>query len=421
MRTVLRQDARSTMTIRWSPHPRYRLYTRFASYLPQVKEVDGATGHFEAEVCRRFNVAAAACVPRARTGIYLALLEAIQPGQKVIMSPLTIVDVVNAVLLAGGIPVFCDICRASCSIDPDKAESLIDGQTGAILITHLHGQTARARVFLDICMRRGVRLIEDAAQAFGAMEHGWRLGTIGDAGIYSFGFFKNLSTWRGGMVVSNDRKLIGRIRNHVHKFSLVSRRQLLMTTLSGMIVDISTWPPIFSKLIYPVVRRNNGLVNRWLDPEARARRLKRMPTGYLHRMREWQALVGLRQLDRVEPDTYARTIRAKQYHDGLDGLSRIIKAQRADDLSNIYTYFPIQIGNRQSVLHYAQERGRDFAAQHLRNCADLPEFRELYRDCPNARATASELIILPTYPRYPAAEVQLNIEVIQEFVRRQSQ
>ena len=405
------------MTSRWSPHPRYRLYTTPASYIPQFKQLPGAIRRFEAEVCRRFDVAAAVCVPMARTGLYLTLLETIQPGQKVIMSPLTIMDVVNAVLLAGGVPVFADICRSSCSIDPGKAESLIDSKTGAILITHLHGQTAGPHVFRDICIRRGVRLIEDVAQAFGAIEQGRRLGTIGDAGIYSFGFFKNISTWRGGMVVSNDRALLERIRNRVQSFLEVPRLRLLMTGLSGLIVDIGTWPPIFSRLTYPVVRQNLGAVNRWLDPEAGASRLKAIQKDYLGQMRQAQAALGLQQLQRVDADTTCRISHAAQYHDGLDGLPGIIKPPRAGDRSNIYTYFPIQIGNREEVLNYARKRGRDFAAQHLRNCADLSEFREFYRDCPNARAAASELILLPAYPRYPATEVQLNIEILKELRR----
>jgi dTDP-4-amino-4,6-dideoxygalactose transaminase len=62
-------------------------------------------------------------------------------------------------------------------------------------------------------------------------------------------------------------------------------------------------------------------------------------------------------------------------------------------------------------------RGRDFSRQHLRNCADLPYFREFYADCPNARAAARELILLPTYPRYPMNEVVKNAEVIADFSR----
>lgn len=405
------------MTRRGSPHPRYRLYTTPASYIPQLTKTDNATEQFEDEICRRFNVAAAVCVPMARTGLYLTLMETIRPGHKVVMSPLTIVDVVNAVLLAGGVPVFGDICRESCALAPEKAESLLDGQTDAVLVTHLHGQTAGARVFRDICTRRGIPLIEDAAQAFGAVEDGKRLGTIGDAGIYSFGFFKHVSTWRGGMVVSNDRALIGRIRTRIQKLPQVSRRKLLAAGLSGLMVDIATWPPLFSSLTYPVVRRNMPFVNRSLDPESGASRLKTFPDDYLRPMRQWQAGLGLRQLDRLENYSRSRLAHAKEYHHGLEGLSGIIKPQQREDLSNIYTYFPIQARDRQNVLQYAQRRGRDFAAQHLRNCADLPEFRELYRDCPEARAAASELILLPTYPRYPLIEVQRNIEVLREVLR----
>jgi dTDP-4-amino-4,6-dideoxygalactose transaminase len=405
---------------RWSPHPRYRLYTSSASYTLLFRKFNEAVEQFEREICARFNVAGAVCVPMARTGIYLALLELIQPGQKVIMSPLTIIDVVNAVLLAGGIPVFCDIDRETSAIDPDEAESLIDGRTGAVLITHLHGHDAGSRVFRDICRRRGVAMIEDAAQAFGAVEDRQRLGTIGDAGIYSFSFFKNLSTWRGGMVVSNNRKLIAGIRSRVRKFSHVSMSRLLMTGLSGLIVDVGTWPPIFSSLAYPVVRRRFGFVERRLDPEAGQRRLNAVPEDYLRLMRQCQAAIGLRHIEQLDADTRSRITHAKEYHAGLDAVPKILKPRPRYDFSNIYTYFPVQMPNRPRVLDYARKAKRDFAAQHLRNCADLAEFREFYRDCSKARAASRELILLPTYPRYPVTEVQVNVEVLKEFVRRYS-
>ena len=104
------------MSREWSPHPRYRLYTGPSSYylplrapFPAQLERGDDMARFESEICRRFDVAAAVCVPMARTGLYLALREMIREGQAVVMSPLTIVDAVNMVLLAGGVPV-CD-CR----------------------------------------------------------------------------------------------------------------------------------------------------------------------------------------------------------------------------------------------------------------------------------------------------------------------
>jgi perosamine synthetase len=151
---------------KWSPHPRYRLYTSPASYGLGLKQylnthgsADGIKELLEDEICRRFNINAAACAPMARTGIYFGLRELIKPGQTVILSPLNLVDVVNMVILAGGVPVFADIIRRTCSIDPDQAESQIDHRTGAVLITHLHGATAGAHVFNDICKRKGIPVI----------------------------------------------------------------------------------------------------------------------------------------------------------------------------------------------------------------------------------------------------------------------
>src|SRR5262245_65534439 len=96
----------------WTPHARYRLYTNRYHYMPILFDA-GAIERFEAEISARFGIASAVCVPMARTGLFLTIRETIRPGQKVVLSPLTIVDVVNAVILAGGVPVFADIRRES--------------------------------------------------------------------------------------------------------------------------------------------------------------------------------------------------------------------------------------------------------------------------------------------------------------------
>jgi dTDP-4-amino-4,6-dideoxygalactose transaminase len=298
-------------------------------------------------------------------------------------------------------------------------ESLIDSRTGAVLITHLHGESAAAHVFRDICRRRGVPLIEDAAQAFGAIEEGHRLGTVGDLGIFSFGLYKNVNAWRGGMLVSPDQSLIGKIRRQMERLPSLSGRRLLTLSLRGLLTDAATWPPLFATVTHAILRQSfmHGIqaVNRRLDPEEGATRLTIMPPNYLCRMTTPQAALALNWLDRVDADTGSRIAHAAVYSRGLAGLDGLIIPEWKEGWSNIYTYFPVQCRARDALLRHAMRHKRDFAAQHLRNCADLPEFRELHRDCPNARAASRELILLPTYPRYPASEVERNIEAIRDF------
>jgi dTDP-4-amino-4,6-dideoxygalactose transaminase len=409
-------------------HPRYRLYTHPASYLLPLRSLlsparsDEVTSQLEFKVCRLCNVEAATCVPMARIGILFVLQQLIQPGQTVVMSPLTIKDVVNMVLLAGGIPVFADIRRSSCAMEPDQAESLIDHRTGAVLITHLHGETVGAGVFRELCNRRGIPLIEDAAQAFGAEEDNQRLGTIGDAGIYSFGFYKNVNTWQGGMVVAQDTSLIDRIRVRTRDLPRLTRRRLASMALHGLATDLATLPPFFSVLTYPVIRygylHKINAINRILDPEHKSRRIHLIPREYLYRMSESQEELALGMIARSDPDTDVRIAHAHIYHEALSGRKELITPRKHTGRSHIYTYYPIQYANRDDLLGYAQRCKRDLAAQHLRNCADLPEFKEFYRDCPNARAAARDLILLPTYPRYPVTEIRRNIEVVLDFLEK---
>ena len=83
----------------------------------------------ENEIISRFKVPYAACVPQARVGIYLAIKGLIQLGQKVIVSPYTIADVINMVICAGGVPVFADIDRRTTNVAAAEIEKLIDDQT----------------------------------------------------------------------------------------------------------------------------------------------------------------------------------------------------------------------------------------------------------------------------------------------------
>jgi perosamine synthetase len=264
-----------------------------------------------------------------------------------------------------------------------------------------------------------VPLIEDAAQAFGAVENGRRLGTIGDLGVYSFGFYKNLSAWCGGMVVAQNPALIAGIRRRMEGFRALPRRRLLALALGGLLTDVATWPPLFGSLTHPVIRcgirHRIAAVDRMLDPESNAIRLEAMPADYLFRMTASQLALAAARFDLVDEDSRVRMSHAEKYYQGLAGITSLSRPQWRSDGSNIYTYYPIRCRDREALLRHAILQRRDFAAQCLRNCADLPEFREFYRSCPNARRAAGELVLLPTYPRYPAAEIELNIEEIRGF------
>ncbi len=150
-----------------------------------------------------------------------ALIVALQavgvgPGDEVITSPFSFIATATSVIACGATPVFVDIDPTDFNLDPAKIEAAITPKTRAIMPVHLYGQPARMDAILDICERRGIALVEDAAQAHGAEFQGRRAGSFG-AGCFSFYPTKNMTTGEGGIITTNDdevARLARIIRNH---------------------------------------------------------------------------------------------------------------------------------------------------------------------------------------------------------------
>jgi dTDP-4-amino-4,6-dideoxygalactose transaminase len=363
-------------------------------------------------------------MPQARVGIHLALKATIKPGDNVVMSPYTIADVVNMVISAGGRPVFADIARETCNIDPDEVERLVDDTTGAVLITHLHGLAADAEKIAEICRSKGVPLIEDAAQAFGARLSGRRVGTIGDVGIFSFGTYKNISAWYGGLVVTENDKIAEYIHSAIQSFEYQTAGFLQKKIRFGAITDVLTSPAVFSLATFWIFRfgalKDIEWINRFVRTELDTSRYDDFPDRYCQRFTPFQARLVLSQLDSVDADSRIRVEAARIYHEALSGREDLILPPFRDDLSHIYTYYAIQYDEPDELLKWLMYRNRDVGAQHLKNCAELESFAEFERDCPNARATARSVVLLPTYPRYGIKEVAKTADAVIEFLDRQA-
>jgi dTDP-4-amino-4,6-dideoxygalactose transaminase len=142
----------------------------------------------------------------------------VKPGDEVITTPYTFFATGGSIARLGAAPVFVDIDPFSYNIDPALIEAAITERTVAIMPVHLYGQVADMDPIMEIARRRGLYVIEDAAQAIGAEYKGRRAGAIGDFGCFSFFPSKNLGAFGdGGMITANDPELAHRarlLRNH---------------------------------------------------------------------------------------------------------------------------------------------------------------------------------------------------------------
>lgn len=373
-------------------------------------------------MCSRFGVAHAVAVPQCRVGLFCAIQALIKPGQKVILSPYTIADVVNMIVAAGGVPTFADIDRASCNISAASVEKLIGPEVGLVLVTHFYGQIADIDEISAIAAKHSVPVIEDAAQCLGGKHNGRFAGTLGKAGVLSFGLYKNVNAFYGGMVLTDDAELAASIRQKRDGWPVISPKQLGAKAASGFMTDLVTWPPVFKTFSFRFFRwaflNDVERINNKLKIDVSPVLTRTIPQSYLVQLSPLQARMIREQLDHVAEHQEHRLAAAKLYHEGLRDLDQLILAPIRTDGSHIYWYYPIQYKDRRALVAYAMENGRDVTMSYHRNCAALECFSDFAADCPNAAATADQLIYLPTYPRYSHDEIRRNVDVIRRFFRK---
>ncbi len=414
------------MTIFVPPKSRFRLYGSPSNYVSIARDValgratsGTAVEDLEQALASYLGVAHAVCMPRARIGIYLAVRSLIKPGQKVVLSPYTIYDVVNMVICAGGRPVFADIDRETCNISPRAVKTLVDGDTGAVMVTHLHGCACEIEEIAAFCRSAGVPLLEDASQAFGARVGARRLGAFGRAGIFSFGMAKNVNSFYGGAVVTDDRELAQQLRSTMRSWPLQDVPLLATRIAFCALGDVLTSRVVFDSFTFWLYRYGHlhgidAITDRWRGEDEPVLR-QALPERELRRMTPMQARLVLRSLPRVDEQTRIRVGYARMYQEGLRDIPGVLLPPLRDDGSHIYLVYPIQVPDREALLRFLIRNGRDLTLQHIGNTADYACFAEHHRDCPDARLTAQQVLLLPTYPGYGASEVDRNIDLIRRY------
>ena len=169
------------------------------------------------------------------------------PGDEVIIPAYTWIASASAVAAVGGIPVLAEV-DASLTLDPVDVERKINANTRAILPVHMRGMPCRMDQLLEIAAAHRLAVVEDVAQADGASFGGHRLGTLGDAGCFSFQFNKILTSGEGGMVLSRSESVhkravmyhdvIGGMRNHIPEEETIWGINFRMAELQAAVMRV---------------------------------------------------------------------------------------------------------------------------------------------------------------------------------------
>ncbi len=154
----------------------------------------------------------------ATSGLIMALgALRLGPGDEVLVPSMSFNATATAVLFFNSVPVFVEVDPGTLCLDPADAEAKITERTRAVLAVHLGGNAADMAAILDLARRHSLKVIEDCAQALGTLCDGQKVGSLGDAGVFSLNEMKTISCGEGGVVVTHDPEIALRarlIRNH---------------------------------------------------------------------------------------------------------------------------------------------------------------------------------------------------------------
>jgi dTDP-4-amino-4,6-dideoxygalactose transaminase len=243
---------------------------------PKTVKFEKLIGEF---VGSKYSIALNSCT----AGLHLSLISCgITSGDEVITSPMTFAATANVIEHVGAKPVFVDIELDTMNIDPLEIEKKITKKTKAIIPVHFAGRPCNMESVMAIAKKYKLKIIEDAAHAFGASYHGKPIGTIGDTTVFSFYVTKNLITGEGGLVSTNDPKLADSIR---------------LYSLHGLSKD--AW-------------------KRYSD-EGFKHYLIEVP-GYKYNMMDIQAAIGIHQLAKFEKGQKIRENIWQEYNAAFEGL-----------------------------------------------------------------------------------------------------
>ena len=241
---------------------------QLARYVGLARYGGGAseTAAFERELCERLSVRHALAVNSGTSALICSLVGVgIGPCDEVLVPAYTWASTAAAVLAVGAVPVLVEIDE-SLTIDPADIERKVTPRTRAVIPVHMLNLVCDLDAILAIARRRRLFVIEDACQAIGARYHGRPVGTIGDAGAFSFNQHKNIGSGDGGAVLTNDQRVYVRAAMY-HDVGSYTRPQSIASDEPLFVGVNFRMPELSSAILRPQLAQ--------LDRQMAARRARR--------------------------------------------------------------------------------------------------------------------------------------------------
>ena len=348
---------------------------------PKVEE-------FEQKVAKTAGVRFGGAVNSGTAALHSAMYAmGIKPGDEVIVPPITFAATANAVVYQGGVPVFADVDSDTLLIDPEKVEEKITSKTRAVVAVDYAGQMCDYDALKLITKKHGIYLIADACHSIGGAYKGSPSGSCADLTVFSFHPVKHITTGEGGMVVTNAKELIHRVklfRNHGISTDLHQRQK------------IGSW---YYEIEEP---------------------------GFNYRLTDFQCALGITQLKKLKSRIDKRNSIAKEYDQFFDNVEGVGPLKKEWFISHAYHIYVVKLDlglvrkNRQAIFSFLRNEGIGVNVHYI-PVHYHPFYKKTFNTskgmCPIAEDAYERILTIPLFPAMTEEDVKKVCISVKNAVR----
>ena len=311
------------------------------------------------------------------TALHLALDSiGLKAGDEVIVPSLTYVATIQAIAATGATPVFCDVEEDTLNMDLSDVEGKITDKTKAVVPVHYRGMPCDMDRLLKLADESDLRVVEDAAHAFGSRYKGKKIGSFGDLACFSFDPVKNVTCGEGGAVTTQKTEFV----------DLLQRKRILG-------IDRDTWSRYHDKRSW------------FYDVTAR---------GYRYHMSNINAAIGLAQLKKYDRMNARKIAIAKIYDREFAGLEKFELLRTDYDGLSLFIYIIKVRDGREQLMKFLEERGIG-AGIHYIPCHLFSFYRREGVKLPATEKIYKQILTLPLFPDMADEQVECVTSAIKAW------
>jgi perosamine synthetase len=344
--------------------------------------------------------------PSGRHALWQYLVELDLPaGAEVLVGAYNYYVIVRILIQLGLRPVFVDIEADTLGMDPEDLRRKISPASRLVLATHMFGIPADVARIADVCREHGLLLFEDCAHAVGTMAGGCHVGRFGDAALFSFGPFKSVTCFGGGMLAAEPAYDV--------KLSAAARVPVLarMRTAMNMLVALTSSPRLYGCTLAPLTRLARRLAGAGFTPLRDLVAPSKDNGNYVFRADSYAPFEPFMtemlraQLRRLENRVALRRMAIAGMKQTLAGISQITLLREDKHGCANGSYFGIYVPDSEGFTGHMRARGVEVNPHEFYDCAGLSQFGDYASDCPNAAYASQHLVRLPSYSGLDARDL----------------